>query len=416
MENLFISIGILFVIVYVFSSLMIYSYLKDKGEKVSILWLRPIMISYANRYKKLTKNETGKVGYLFYIGIGSINVALISLLLALFFFLLISCGSPTIKKQPSIQDVNGTHHLASNQIWLSHEHILVDFIGADSIQPNRWNHDTIMKEVLPYLEELKKFNVNYFVDATPDYLGRDVLLLEKIADKTGIKMITNTGLYGARNNKFIPEYAQEMTVEDLAQMWINEYKNGIDGTSIRPGFIKIGIDDSDSLHAMHQKLVKAAALTHLKTGLTIASHTGKAKGLWPQLDILKEMGVSPEAFIWVHAQAEDNNDSYLKAAEMGCWISLDGLGWELEKHVEKLLFAKRNGILNRILISHDSGWYDPQKENQTIRPYTNIFKKLYPELKSHGFTDDEFKVLISVNPSKAFSIEVRNYPPDNNDK
>lgn len=334
----------------------------------------------------------------------------------LLFFLIISCGDPTSIKQPLIQDVSGTHQLVSNQIWLSHEHILVDFIGADSIQPNLWNHDTIIKEVMPYLEELKKFNVNYFVEATPNYLGRDVLLLEKIADKTGIRFITNTGLYGARNNKFIPKYAQEMTEEDLAEMWINEYKNGIDETSIRPGFIKIGIDNSDSLHYMHQKLVKAAALTHLKTGLTIASHTGKAMGLWPQLNILKELGVSPESFIWVHAQAENNNDSYLKAAEMGCWISFDGLGWELEKHVEKILFAKKNGILDKVLISHDSGWYDPQKENQTIKPYTNIFKKLYPELKSHGFTDDEFKLLISVNPSKAFSIKVRNCPSDKNVK
>ncbi|WP_298475993.1 phosphotriesterase [uncultured Maribacter sp.] len=329
----------------------------------------------------------------------------------LFLFVLIGCGS---KKQPLIQDVNGTHRLTSNQIWLSHEHILVDFIGADSIQPNKWNHDTIIKEVMPYLQELKEFNVTYFVDATPDYLGRDVLLLEKIANKTGINIITNTGLYGARNNKFIPEYAQEMAAEDLAKMWINEYKNGIDGTSIRPGFIKIGIDTSDSLPVIHKKLVKAAALSHLKTGLTIASHTGKAIGLWPQLDILKEIGVSPEAFIWVHAQEEDNNDNYLKAAKLGCWISLDGLGWELEKHVEKLLFAKRNGILDRILISHDSGWYDPQRENQAIRPYTNIFKKLYPELKTHGFTEEEFKVLLSVNPSKAFLIEVRKSPSDKN--
>ena len=84
MENLFISIGILSVIVYVVSTLMMYNYLKDKGEKVSFLWLRLYMISYASRYKKLTKNETGKVGYLFYIWIVSINVALISLLLVLF--------------------------------------------------------------------------------------------------------------------------------------------------------------------------------------------------------------------------------------------------------------------------------------------------------------------------------------------
>ncbi|MCA0932450.1 phosphotriesterase [Lutimonas saemankumensis] len=333
----------------------------------------------------------------------------------LIFFLLIGCGYPTSKKQQLIQDVNATHQLAPNQIWLSHEHILVDFIGADSIQPNTWNHDVIIKEVTPYLEELQEFNVNYFVDATPGYLGRDVLLLEKIANKTSIRIVTNTGLYGARDNKFIPAYAHEMTGEDLAGMWVNEYKNGIDGTSIRPGFIKIGVDDSDPLHVTHQKLVKAAALTHLKTGLTIASHTGRAIGLWPQLNILKKMGVSPEAFIWVHAQSEDDHDSYLKAAEMGCWISLDGMGWELEKHVEKLLFAKENGILDRVLISHDSGWYDPQKENQTIKPYTNIFKKLYPELKSQGFTDDEFNLLISVNPSKAFMIEVRNYNSGKND-
>ncbi len=329
--------------------------------------------------------------------------------------LIITFGCSISTEQPLIQDVKGTHPSDSNLIWLTHEHILVDFIGAESIQPDSWNHDSVLNEVMPYFEELKELNVNYFVDATPDYLGRDVLLLEKISDKTGIRIITNTGLYGARNNKFLPHYIHEISAEKLADKWISEFQNGIDGTSIRPGFIKIGIDNSDSLSTIHQKLVKAAAITHLKTGLTIASHTGEAIGLWPQLSILKESGVSPKSFIWVHAQNETNNDNYLKAAKMGCWISLDGLGWELEKHVEKILFAKRNGILNRILISHDAGWYDPQKEIQTIRPYTNIFKKLYPELKSRGFTDDEFNLLISVNPSKVFSIEIRKFPSGNND-
>lgn len=326
--------------------------------------------------------------------------------------LIMGCGCASSNKLPLIQDLNGTHNPIPDQIWLSHEHILVDFIGADSIQPHRWNHDSIMMQVLPYLEELKEFNVNYFVDATPNYLGRDVLLLEKIANRTGIRIITNTGLYGARKDRFIPKYAMESTAEELAKIWIDEYKHGIDGTSVRPGFIKIGIDNSDTLSNMHQKLVKAASLTHLKTGLTIASHTGKAMGLWPQLNIIKEMGVSSEAFIWVHAQNEGDNDNYIKAAKIGCWISLDGLGWELNKHVEKILFAKANGILNRILISHDAGWYDPQKKVQAIRPYSAIFRELYPELKSRGFTDDEFKLLISFNPSKAFSIKIRNYPLD----
>jgi len=325
----------------------------------------------------------------------------------LLLLLIMSSGCTFFEKQQFIQDVTGTHQLVPNQIWLTHEHILVDFIGADSIQPNDWKHDLIIEKVMPYIQELKEYNVNYFVDATPNYLGRDVLLLEKISNKTGIKIITNTGLYGARNNKYIPQYAYEKTAEELAEIWINEFKNGIDETSIKPGFIKIGVDNSDTLHTMHQKLVKAAALTHLKTGLIIASHTGQAKNLWPQLTILEETGVSPEAFIWIHAQAEHNNENYLKAADKGCWISFDGLGWELENHIEKILFAKKHGILDRILISHDSGWYDPQKETQNIKPYTNIFKKLYPALKSRGFTDDEFKLLIAINPAKAFLREVK---------
>ena len=325
----------------------------------------------------------------------------------LFIAFIVGNGCSVSNMQPLIQHVNGAQKVSLNDIWLTHEHILVDFVGADSIQPNRWAHETVIKEVYPFLEDLKEFKVNYFVDATPNYLGRDVLLLKEIADRTGIRMITNTGLYGARDNKFIPEYAREMTVENLAGIWISEFQNGIDGTSIKPGFIKIGIDNADPLSPMHGKLVKAAALTHLKTGLTIASHTGKAEGLWPQLKILEEAGVSPEAFIWVHAQSENNNDNYLKAAKMGCWISLDGLGWELDKHVEKILFAKQNGILNRILISHDAGWYDPQKESQNIKPYTNIFRKLYPVLKSKGFSEDEFKMLISVNPSNAYAIKLR---------
>ena len=97
---------------------------------------------------------------------------------------------------------------------------------------------------------------------------------------------------------------------------------------------------------------------------------------------------------------------------MGCWISLDGLGKDMEKYVEKILFARDNGILNKILISHDAGWYDPQKEDQKIKPYTILFKQLYPELKSRGFTDKEFSQLVSVNPSKAFSIKVRKFSPE----
>ncbi len=321
--------------------------------------------------------------------------------------LLWGCTNPPSDTPPIIQDVEGVNERDTNLMWLSHEHILVDFIGADTIDPADWDHDSVMQVMVPFLQEVKANQVDYFVDATPNFLGRDARLLKKMARETGLRILTNTGLYGAVGNKYIPAYAYEKSAEELAQMWIAEFNEGIEDTGIKPGFIKISVDAADPLDLLHAKLVRAAALTHLETGLTIGSHTGPAVGLWPQLEILQKMGVSPEAFIWIHAQNEKDPAQYLKAAEAGCWISLDGLGWELDEHVEKILFAKEKGILDRILISHDAGWYDPQKEGQDIKPYTNIFEELYPRLKARGFTEAEWRQLMSVNPARAFALQIR---------
>jgi len=318
--------------------------------------------------------------------------------------LCISCKS---QHEPfMIQTVLGKVSGEDTMTWLTHEHILVDFTGADSLDPH-WNHDTVLQATLPFLQELRDHRVAYFVDATPAYLGRDVRLLEKAAQKTGMQILTNTGFYGAVQNKYIPAFAFALEPEALADLWTGEWTHGIEGTTVKPGFIKIGVDATDPLHPMQEKLVKAAAICHLKTGLTIASHTGEARGLWPQLKILEESRVSAGAFIWVHAQNEKENQNYLRAAASGCWISFDGLGWELPNHVDKLVYAREQGFLDQVLISHDAGWYDPGKTDQNIRAYTAIFRDLIPALKAKGFRDEDLDLLLEKNPARAFSIAKR---------
>ena len=156
---------------------------------------------------------------------------------------------------------------------LIHEHILVDFIGADKTGFHRWSRTDVIKKVTPYLMELKKIGVNTLFECTPAYLGRDVVLLKMLSDRTGLNIITNTGLYGAVDDKYIPEYAYEISADSLATTWIKEFRNGIDGTNIKPGFIKISVDTNDVLSSIDEKIVKAAILTHKKTDLTIVSHT-----------------------------------------------------------------------------------------------------------------------------------------------
>ncbi|KAA0992334.1 phosphotriesterase family protein [Dyadobacter aurulentus] len=291
---------------------------------------------------------------------------------------------------------------------LIHEHVLVDFIGADKISSDRWQHEDVIKKVLPYLLEVKKKGIKSIVECTPAFIGRDVRLLQKLAVASGLKLVTNTGYYGASDNKYLPAWAFTETAEALAARWISEYENGIDGTNVKPGFIKTGVN-SGPLSALHQKLVTAAALTHLKTGLTICSHTGPALPANQEIEILKKLGVDPKAFVWVHANG--TREEIVNTAKSGCWVSLDGIGDE-DKSVtangELILFLKKEGFFNQLLISHDAGWYRPgEPGGGEFRGYTTISDKVIPYLKANGLREKEVQQLMVHNPANAFTVSVR---------
>jgi phosphotriesterase-related protein len=307
----------------------------------------------------------------------------------------------------TIVTVNGP--IRSDELGKSliHEHILVDFIGADKINPSRWDHAVVEKKVLPYLLECKKLGVKSFFDCTPSFLGKDPALLKRMSDKSGLHIITNTGYYGAVQNKYLPPWALTESAEQLATRWTEEFENGMDGTTIKPGFIKIGVD-SGPLSDVHKKLVRAAALTHLRTGLTICSHTGPAEPAFEELEILKETGVHPNAFVWVHAQNEKNKSNHVRAARAGAWVSLDGIGArDYDNYVDSIMKLESAHLLSRTLISHDAGWYSPDDPNGTFQSYTGIFKEIIPRLKKKGLNNAELKELMFDNPANAFSIGVK---------
>ncbi len=299
-------------------------------------------------------------------------------------------------------------------ICLVHEHILVDFIGADSTGYHRWERSKVIERALPILLEAKQKGVKTFFECTPAYLGRDPLLLKELSEKTGINIVTNTGYYGARENKFVPKHAFDDTAEAIAKVWIGEFNNGIEGTGVFPGFIKIGVERKDTLSSMHAKIVKAAAIAHKATGLTIVSHTGTDGPAFAQLEILKNEGVSPEAFVWTHAN-RGTTEGIVKAARMGAWISLDNVNKNnsgavggIEWYVELLSKLKKENVLHKILISHDSGWYNPGQENGgNFRGFTDIFDYLLWALKENGFSQDDIDLMLVINPQKAYAVRLR---------
>jgi phosphotriesterase-related protein len=335
---------------------------------------------------------------------------LIHIFVILLILLLAGC-SPKVEKV--IITVNGPIPAADLGTTLVHEHVLVDFIGADSTGYHRWDKDKVVTVVAPYLAEIREYGVNTLIECTPAYIGRDPVLLQKLSAQTGMQLVTNTGYYGAWDNRFLPAHFYEMSVRELAAMWTDEHEQGINGSGVKPGFIKIAVGPSDTLSEEHIKIVSAAALTHNNTGLVIASHTGPDGPAFAQISILQSYGVDPSHFIWVHAQ-HGTLEGNIKAAKMGSWISLDNLNarrdrsepFGVEWYADRIASLKENGLLHRVMISHDAGWYSPGEENGgEFRGYTAIFSELIPVLKERGFTQQEIDQLLVLNPSRAFAID-----------
>ncbi|MEQ9377621.1 MAG: phosphotriesterase [Imperialibacter sp.] len=311
-------------------------------------------------------------------------------------------------QQHEVISVNGKMPTSEMGTTLIHEHILVDFIGADSVGYHRWNRDSVIARVLPFLVDAKERGVDTFIDCTPAYLGRDPWLLKELSELSGLTIITNTGYYGAVDNKYLPEHAFTETAEQLAARWIDEFQNGIEESGVRPGLIKISVNSDVPLSVVDQKLVRAAALTHIATGLTIASHTGPALPALEEIALLEAEGVDPSAFIWVHAQIETDFTYYNKAYDLGAWISLDGVVWGVEEHLKRLTYCKKNGLLNKVLISHDAGWYSPGELNGgDFKAFTAIFDELIPLLKQNDFSEKDIDQLLRINPARAFAIKIK---------
>ena len=293
-------------------------------------------------------------------------------------------------------------------VTLPHEHVLVDFIGADKVSPDRYDAGEAFEVILPFLEQIKKLGCRTFVECTPAYIGRDVKLLKRLSAKTGMHILTNTGYYGAANDKFVPKHAYEETVGQLVARWIREWQNGIEGTGIRPGFIKIGVD-SGKLSQIDRKLVRAAARAHIETGLAIAAHTGDTEAGLDELKTLREEGVDASAFIWVHAQNGWDVEARVEAAKAGVWIEIDNIGVNnIPICIEQVKAMRDRGVLSRVLVSHDAGWYSVgEPRGGSFRPFTTLLTDFIPALRKAGFSEADVQRILVTNARDAFTVRVR---------
>jgi len=293
-------------------------------------------------------------------------------------------------------------------VMLPHEHLFSNF-GEEPAEPPVYDEAALLAAVTPYARRVRQLGCEALADATAAWFGRSPALLRSISEKTGLHILTNTGYYGAASDRYVPRHAFEEDAARLAGRWLREWREGIGGTGIRPGFIKTGVD-AGPLSEIDAKLVRAAAITHRECGLTIAVHTGgNPEAAIRQMAILREEGVSPEAWIWVHAnQVKRGEEAALdEAAGAGAWISLDGLDEaSMERHLALAARLRNAGHLGRLLLSHDGNSFRAGGK-RPMRPFTLLFEKFLPELRKAGFAEAELRQVIRGNPARAFTVRRR---------
>ena len=83
MANALLASAIVFVILFVVFSMMIVRELSRRGVKINFFLLKLYIIKYIHQYRRITKEETGRIGPLYYPCVASVSLTLICAVLAL---------------------------------------------------------------------------------------------------------------------------------------------------------------------------------------------------------------------------------------------------------------------------------------------------------------------------------------------
>jgi phosphotriesterase-related protein len=306
-----------------------------------------------------------------------------------------------------IQTLKGPVDIDSLGLILPHEHLFTDLRGPSVPEYAQGEPSAVVRVVGPYLAEAAMAGATALVECSTVGVGRNLAMLRSLANATSIHIIAPTGVY---REAYIPASLREVSKDELAELWAKELTEGIEGTSIRAGFIKLAMSD-DGPTALEIRNLKAAVKASQQTGAVIASHTIGGTVARKEMDVLEEAGLDLHRFIWIHAQTEPDVSMLKEAARRGAYVELDSVGAPHQSQPELLdvtMALIQAGYIDHLLLSHDAGWYNPAHPNGMpdggYRGYTALMKDFLPALSARGISNEQLRQITVQNPARAFAF------------
>jgi phosphotriesterase-related protein len=286
---------------------------------------------------------------------------------------------------------------------LPHEHVFVDL--RTWTEPGYAEAETadVIALMVPELERARAAGVTAIVECSPVGVGRRADICKAVSEAAGFPLVIPTGVY---REPWIPDWVRQAREAELEDWMLRELQGEIKGTGVQAGWVKLSAGD-DGITETETKVLRAAARAAAATGAVIGSHTVRGSVVRDQLDIIEEAGHTAARFIWIHAHHEQDFELHLEMARRGAWVEYDAIGSEHfgdEAFIDLIRRMQGAGHGDRLLLSHDRGWYDPaQPGGGTPAPYTYLGEQFLPKLAAAGVDGATVEQLTRTNPFRAFA-------------
>ena len=315
----------------------------------------------------------------------------------------------------TVNTVTGPVDTADFGFTLSHEHVGTNAAGLRHTYPQFIDREGIKEQSTAAMKAVYEDGVRTIIDVSTFDLGRDINLIREVAEGSGMQVVVATG-----NHLAVPRPFGEVSPDAIAPLYIKEIEEGIEGTGIKAGIIKVA-SDRGGITPQQEIVLRAAARTQKATGVPISTHTWSPERIGDaQVAILEEEGVDLDRVYIGHSNDDTNLEYLLGLLNKGVWLGLDrypgGLvpgtpNWEQRTQVAWQLMEA--GFAHRIMLSHDYSvpkaryGAEVQEARRRANPdgYNFIPRHVLPRLKELGATDANIHQLTVENPRRFFEGE-----------
>ena len=312
----------------------------------------------------------------------------------------------------AVNSVLGPVETADLGFTLSHEHVANNPLGVRHTYPEFIDREGIIEQSVAYLKEAYDEGLRTIVDTTTFDLGRDVGLMAEVSRKSGVNVIAATG-----NHTAVPRGFDDVSPDTIALLYVREIEEGIEGTGIKAGVIKVASDRGGITDAQ-EVILRAAARTQKQTGVPISTHTWSPERIGDQqVRILEEEGVDMNRVYIGHSNDDTDMDYRLGLPDKGVWLGLDRFpygatpgtpNWEGRTELVKQLIDA--GFAHRLMLGHDyllpKARRSPeiQEQRRLANPdaYNFISRRVLPRLRELGTSEDNIRQMMVENPRRFF--------------